>query len=158
MTQSHNHWIGLAISAAKEGLISQKGGPFGAVIVRKNTLIASAYNTVTTSNDPTAHAEINAIRGACQQLNTYDLSGCILYSSCEPCPMCLGAILWARLKAVYYCANRDDASSAGFDDCGFYEEFEKPQDERKLPCQQLSHPDRLAPFQYWQEIPDKKLY
>lgn len=158
MTPQHEYWIEKAIESAKKGLSTLQGGPFGAVIIKDSQLITSAFNTVTSSLDPTAHAEINAIRQACQLLNTYDLKGCILYSSCEPCPMCLGAILWARIDEVYYCAEREDAANAGFDDSCFYEEIQKSPPKRNLPMIKVDHPLKLTPFESWESLSNKKRY
>jgi tRNA(Arg) A34 adenosine deaminase TadA len=114
-------FLGLAIAEAVRGCQAGQGGPFGAVVVKDGAVIAKAANAVVANNDPTAHAEVQAIRAACATLGSFSLAGCDIYASCEPCPMCLGAILWARLRAVYYAATRGDAAVAGFDDAAFYE-------------------------------------
>jgi guanine deaminase len=134
------------------------GGPYGAVIVKDGRLIASSGNRVTQNLDPTAHAEIMAIRMACRELNDFQLKGCVLYTSCEPCPMCLGAIYWARLDKVYFACNRYDAAAADFDDSFIYDEISISPLERKIAMVQLSLPDALLPFQIWGEKSDKILY
>ena len=144
-----------AISLAEDNASSGNGGPFGAVIVKDGKVVAEGSNTVTVDNDPTAHAEVNAIRRACAVLGTFDLSGCELYTSCEPCPMCLAACYWAHISRVYYAAGRDDAAAAGFDDDMIYVEVAKPLDERKLPFIQLLPEEGLRPFLLWRSNPDK---
>ena len=134
------------------------GGPYGAVIVRDGVPVASSGNRVTQDLDPTAHAEIMAIRLACRQLNDFQLKGCVLYTRCEPCPMCLGAIYWARLDKVYYACNRDDAAAADFDDSFIYDEISVSPLERKIAMVQLSLPDVRLPFQAWSEKNDKIPY
>ncbi|MGZ8188652.1 MAG: nucleoside deaminase [Methylosarcina sp.] len=134
------------------------GGPYGAVIVKDGSLIASSGNRVTQNLDPTAHAEIMAIRLACRELNDFQLKGCILYTSCEPCPMCLGAIYWARLDKVYFACNRYDAAAADFDDSFIYDEISVSPLERKIAMMQLSLPDALLPFRIWAEKSDKIPY
>ena len=147
-----------AISLAEDNASSGNGGPFGAVIVKDGKVVAEGSNTVTVDNDPTAHAEVNAIRRACAVLGTFDLSGCELYTSCEPCPMCLAACYWAHISRVYYAAGRDDAAAAGFDDDMIYVEVAKPLDERKLPFIQLPPEEGLRPFLLWRSNPDKVRY
>ena len=147
-----------AISLAEDNASSGNGGPFGAVIVKDGKVVAEGSNTVTVDNDPTAHAEVNAIRRACAVLGTFDLSGCELYTSCEPCPMCLAACYWAHISRVYYAAGRDDAAAAGFDDDMIYVEVAKPLDERKLPFIQLLPDEGLRPFLLWRANPDKVRY
>lgn len=147
-----------AISLAEDNASSGNGGPFGAVIVKDGKVVAEGSNTVTVDNDPTAHAEVNAIRRACAVLGTFDLSGCELYTSCEPCPMCLAACYWAHISRVYYAAGRDDAAAAGFDDDMIYVEVAKPLDERKLPFIQLFPEEGLRPFLLWRSNPDKVRY
>ena len=145
--------IELAVENVKNG-----GGPFGAVVVKDGAIIASGANMVTATNDPTAHAEVVAIRRACEALGDFELTGCELYSSCEPCPMCLGAIYWARPARVYFAATGKDASAAGFDDSFIKEQFALPYDRQKIMLEQLSHPESLAPFQAWNEKTDKIEY
>lgn len=144
-------YMKIAISKAKENILNGKGGPFGAVIVKDGTLIAAAGNRVTSTNDPTAHAEIVAIREACRALETFDLTGCEIYASCEPCPMCLGAILWARLGKLYYAADRHDAANAGFDDAKFYEAILHAPSEREIPSEQLLQETANEVFTLWNE-------
>ena len=147
-----------AISLAEDNASSGNGGPFGAVIVKDGKVVAEGSNTVTVDNDPTAHAEVNAIRRACAVLGTFDLSGCELYTSCEPCPMCLAACYWAHISRVCYAAGRDDAAAAGFDDDMIYVEVAKPLGERKLPFIQLLPEEGLRPFLLWRSNPDKVRY
>jgi guanine deaminase len=140
-----------AITLARENIKSGKGGPFGAVVVKDNKIIASAMNEVTSSDDPTAHAEVVAIRRACKALNTYQLEGCEIYSSCEPCPMCLGAIYWARPDRVYYAGTRKDAAKSGFDDDFIYQEMELPPQDRKIPFINLMRNEANEVFKDWDE-------
>ena len=134
------------------------GGPFGAVIVRNGEIIARGENRVTVCNDPTAHAEVSAIREAAARLGTYDLSGCEIYSSCEPCPMCLGAIYWARLDRLYYAGTRADAANVGFDDAHIYEELPLDPSQRELPTESLLREEAQRVFEAWDEKADKKEY
>ena len=134
------------------------GGPFGAVIVRDGEIIARGENRVTVCNDPTAHAEVSAIREAAARLGTYDLSGCEIYSSCEPCPMCLGAIYWARLDKLYYAGTRADAANVGFDDAHIYEELPLDPSQRELPTQTLLREEAQRVFEAWAGKLDKKEY
>ena len=147
-----------AIRMAEENFLSGKGGPFGAVVVRDGKIIALAGNCVTSTNDPTAHAEVVAIREACKILETFDLSGCEIYSSCEPCPMCLGAIMWSRVDKLYYAADRNDACRAGFDDAFFYTELALPSDQRKLQPTQLLQEESVKVFDKWRDTADKIPY
>jgi tRNA(Arg) A34 adenosine deaminase TadA len=141
-----------------ESNMEDGGGPFGAIIVKDNEIIARAGNTVTSSNDPTAHAEINAIRKASQYLENFDLSGCILYSSCEPCPMCLGAIYWARLDGIYFAAGKEDAKDAGFDDSFIYREIKKPFDRRSIQTTQMIRDEAYEVLKKWKQKEDKIQY
>lgn len=134
------------------------GGPFGAVIVKDGRIIAGTSNSVTLDNDPTAHAEVNCIRKACKALGTFDLSGCDIYTSCEPCPMCLGAIYWAHLDRIFYANNRKDAAEIDFDDDFIYEEIAKPLDGRKTPVIPILRNEALAVFTAWKEKGDKIEY
>lgn len=134
------------------------GGPFGAVVVLKNKIIGRGWNQVTSRNDPTAHAEVSAIRQACKSLQNFDLTGAVIYTSCEPCPMCLAAIYWARIKTVYYANTRKDAAMILFDDDFLYQEISKPLKRRKLPLRQLLHKEALAVFKEWQLKEDKTSY
>nr|MDF9459259.1 nucleoside deaminase [Bacillus pumilus] len=155
---NHEDFLQRAIDLAVEGVNSGTGGPFGAVIVKDGQIIAEGSNNVTTTNDPTAHAEVTAIRKACQTLHTYQLEDCILYTSCEPCPMCLGAIYWARPKAVYFVAGHQDATTSGFDDSFIYEEINKDYESRNIPFYQLTLQKTLAPFEAWETYEQKKEY
>ena len=143
-TQFMRQAIQLAVENIKNG-----GGPFGAVIVKDGKVIATGVNRVTANNDPTAHAEVSAIRAACEALGTFSLEGCDIYSSCEPCPMCLGAIYWAHLDHLYYGANKHDAAVAGFDDQFIYEELDLPSGNRRLKTTSLLEEEAKAPFTLW---------
>ena len=134
------------------------GGPFGCVIVRDNKIIAEGSNIVTSSNDPTAHAEIVAIRDACQKLNTFNLSGSDLYSSCEPCPMCLSAIYWSHIDNIFYANTRNDAKEINFDDSFIYSEFSKKIEDRKIPIKQMLRDEALKAFELWNKKIDKIEY
>ena len=134
------------------------GGPFGAVVVRRGRIVGRGYNQVTATNDPTAHAEVVAIREACRKLKTFKLADCELYTSCEPCPMCLAAIYWARLKRVYFGNTRQDAARIQFDDEFLYREVALPLPQRSLPMKQLLHREALRAFVEWEAKPDKVLY
>ena len=147
-----------AIALSQENVHSGKGGPFGAIIVKEGKIIAQGQNQVTSTNDPTAHAEIVAIREACRILKTFQLFGCELYTSCEPCPMCLGAIYWARLDKVYYANTKVDAAQIGFDDQFIYEELKLPLTQRHLPMIQLMPKEASIAFQDWVEKTDKVEY
>ena len=147
-----------AIKTAEENFLSGNGGPFGAVVVRNGEIVAVAGNCVTSSNDPTAHAEVVAIREACKKLETFDLSGCEIFASCEPCPMCLGAILWARIGKLYYAADRNDAARAGFDDELFYRELSLSNDERMLKPTQMLQKEAVKVFDKWNDKTDKIPY
>jgi guanine deaminase len=147
-----------AIALAIENVLAGKGGPFAAVIVRDGAIIAEAANSVTTTNDPTAHGEVNAIRKACQAIGSFSLDGCEIYSSCEPCPMCLAAIYWARLGAIYFGSNQQDAAKIGFDDAFLYEEFRKTIQQRSLPAVQLLQDEAWAAFAAWQAAPTRVVY
>lgn len=138
--------------------IDKGGGPFGAVIVKDGKIIAQAANNVTNSNDPTAHAEVNAIRMAAKALNTFDLSGCDIYTSCEPCPMCLGAIYWSHLDHVYYANTKKDAQDIQFDDAFIYEEILRPMNKRHKPFIQMMRKEALEAFEKWQNKEDKIEY
>ncbi len=138
--------------------IDKGGGPFGAVIVKDGKVVATGANGVTLNNDPTAHAEVTAIRNACQKLNTFDLSGCEIYSSCEPCPMCLSAIYWARIDILYYGNTKQDAADIGFDDSFIYEELDLKPDERRLISRHVLGKEAIKAFQKWEEKSDKIEY
>jgi guanine deaminase len=147
-----------AIRLSLEKMEAGFGGPFGAVVVRQGEIIARGYNNVLSSNDPTAHAEVDAIRKACAALGTFQLSDCELYTSCEPCPMCLGAIYWARPKVVYYGNTKEDAAAIGFDDQFIYNEIQLPFAERSIPMIPLLRQEALQVFKAWEEKPDKAEY
>ncbi len=138
--------------------VNNKGGPFGAVIVKDRKIISKASNSVTLDNDPTAHAEINAIRAACSALKSFDLSGCIIYTSCEPCPMCLGAIYWARIDKIFYANSRTDAQKIGFDDSFIYDELKKTMSERSIPTIQIMQYEAVKAFEAWKQKTDKFEY
>ena len=153
-----NEFMQRAIALAIENVRSGRGGPFGAVIVKNGKIIAEGANGVTATNDPTAHAEITAIRAACLALKDFQLTGCDLYTSCEPCPMCLGAIYWARPARVYYAATANDAAAAGFDDSFIYEQLPLPFEQRKIPMKRLLREEAQAAFAAWKEKSDKVSY
>ena len=140
-----------AIRLSLENMRSGKGGPFGAVIVKDGKIIARGFNQVTSTNDPTAHAEVVAIREACRELNSFQLEGCEIYTSCEPCPMCLGAIYWARPAKMYYANTKIDAAKIGFDDQFIYEEIDLHLSQRQLPSEQLLNDEALVAFQEWED-------
>ena len=151
-------WMKRAVDAAQKGVIDRQGGPFGAAIVQGQTLIAIGHNQVTSQKDPTAHAEMVAIRQACHILDRFQLTGCDLYTTGEPCPMCLGAIYWARLDRVFYANTRLEAAAIGFDDQFIYEELNQPHLDRKIPFIHIPHPDAFALFRLWESLTDKILY
>jgi tRNA(Arg) A34 adenosine deaminase TadA len=153
-----NRFMREAIGLAKENLKLKNGGPFGAVVVKDGKIIGKGMNTVTSHNDPTAHAEINAIREACEYLGSFQLDGCEIYSSCEPCPMCLGAIYWARPAKLYFAAGREDASNAGFVDSFIYEELKLPVYDRKIPTEQIMKDEASGVFQQWIKLDSKVEY
>jgi len=147
-----------AIEQSRNGMQNNEGGPFGAIVVKNGKIVGVGNNRVTSSNDPTAHAEVTAIRDACKNLNTFQLDGCVLYTSCEPCPMCLGAIYWARPDKVYYANTREDAAHIGFDDDFIYNEINLPMNQRRIPFEQLGREEALKIFQQWSEKTDKQEY
>jgi len=147
-----------AIEVALENVMFNHGGPFGAVVVKDGKIIGTGRNVVTASNDPTAHAEVQAIRAACQYLNDFQLIDCEIYTSCEPCPMCIGAIYWARPKAVYYACTKEDAAKIGFDDQFIYEQLSLPIDQRNITMKQISPNQYELPFKTWEKSKDKKPY
>jgi tRNA(Arg) A34 adenosine deaminase TadA len=147
----HEKFMRMAIELSENSVTQSQGGPFGAVIVKDGELVAGSANMVVPNNDPTAHAEVSAIRLACQKLGTFDLSGCEIYTSCEPCPMCLGAIYWARLDKIYYANTKIDAADIGFDDKFIYDELELAMTERKLPIIQMMRNEALNAFRLWSE-------
>ncbi len=146
-----------AIQLSEENVLNG-GGPFAALIVKNGEIVAEGTNRVTADFDPTAHAEVNAIRAACKKLGTFNLEGYSVFTSCEPCPMCLGAIYWAHLSKIYYGNNRTDAAEIGFDDDFIYREIPLPLEKRSIPMEQLLHGDSIITFKKWAEKSDKKLY
>lgn len=147
-----------AIELATGNVLSGNGGPFGAVVVRDGVIVATGVNMVTAKNDPTAHAEVIAIRNACSALETFELQGCSLYSSCEPCPMCLTATLWARVTHLYFASTASDAANAGFDDLHFYDQVARPFDQRELPTQNLLRVEGAASFRAWHTFSARVAY
>lgn len=146
-----------AIRLSEEN-VANGGGPFGAVIARNGEIVATGVNRVTAKHDPTAHAEVSAIREACEKLGTFDLSGCEIYSSCEPCPMCLGAIYWAHIDRLYFGNDKTDAKEVGFDDSFIYDELALPRDRRKLPTEILLDNEAIKAFNMWRDKTDKVEY
>lgn len=157
ITDQDRSFMREAIRLANES-VRRGGGPFGAVIVKDGQIIAGSSNSVTIDNDPTAHAEVNTIREACRRLGTFDLTGCFIYTSCEPCPMCLGAIYWARISRIYYGNNRKDARDIDFADDFIYEELDKSLDERTVPIIPMLRDEALESFRLWSEKTDKTEY
>jgi guanine deaminase len=147
-----------AIELSRQNLTLMHGGPFGAVVVKDGRIVGQGRNQVILTNDPTAHAEITAIRDACKNLGSYSLEGCDIYSSCEPCPMCLGAVYWSRPARLFFACTRDDAELIGFDDKFFYREMDKPEPERSIPTVRLMRDKALAVFHEWNKIAGKPLY
>jgi tRNA(Arg) A34 adenosine deaminase TadA len=153
-----NLFMARAIQLSIDNVLSGRGGPFGAVVVKDGDVIAEGANQVTSSNDPTAHAEVLAIRGACRKLAVFDLEGCEIYSSCEPCPMCLGAIYWARISRIYFANSDEDASKIGFDDSLIYRELTQPHSQRKIPMIQIMREEALEAFRAWESKSNKIEY
>lgn len=151
-------FMGEAIRLARQMMLEGHGGPFGAVIVKDGVIVSRGYNKVTSTNDPTAHAEIVAIRRACRKLNTFRLEGCQLFSSCEPCPMCLAALYWAGIEKIYYGATRQDAADIDFADNYIYEELRKGRSERSLPMEGFMRGEALQVFADWQQFEGKIVY
>jgi guanine deaminase len=158
MSEFRDEWMRQAIALAVENVRAGLGGPFGALVVKDGQVIATGVNTVTASYDPTAHAEITAIRAACGQLSVHQLTGCELYCSCEPCPMCLGAIYWARPRAYYFACTRESAAEAGFDDAFIYGELHLSPAERSIPGHCLTIGKSTAPFVEWAQSVQKIRY
>ena len=158
MTDSQKNFMRQAIQLAKDGMLSGAGGPFGCVIVKDGKIVGQGSNRVLTTQDPTAHAEVVAIRDACKNLNHFQLEGCELYASCEPCPMCLGAIYWARPDRVFFACTKEDAAAIGFDDELIYREIEIKPSKRKIPMENLLREESLEAFELWKEKGDKALY
>lgn len=147
-----------AIRLSIEKMEGNEGGPFGAVIVRNGEIVGRGWNRVTSTNDPTAHAEVVAIRDACSNLKSFSLAGCEIYSSCEPCPLCLAAIYWSRLNGIYFAATCDDAASAGFDDRNFYRELGKPAGDRSIPMEQALRDEACVALKAWMKKEDRIRY
>lgn len=154
----HTKFMQEAIELSRNGMKNNEGGPFGAIVVKGDQIVGRGNNRVTSSNDPTAHAEVVAIRDACKNLNTFQLDDCVMYTSCEPCPMCLGAIYWARPSKVYYANTKKDAASIGFDDDFIYQEIQIPLEERQIPFEQISAEEAWKVFEEWQNKTDKTEY
>ncbi len=154
----HQSLLERAIELSHEGLRRRAGGPFGALLARNGEIVSEGWNCVTSVADPTAHAEVVAIRAACKALGTHDLSGCVLYSSCEPCPMCLAASYWARVDHIYYANTREDAARIGFDDRFFYEELARGPEARRVPSTRLQIDEAFAPMQVWWDDAERTPY
>ena len=157
-TAQQNSFMREAIRLSEENVRSSNGGPFGVVIVKDGVIISTGVNEVTRHNDPTAHAEINAIRAACRVLGTFSLEGCEIYSSCEPCPMCLGAIYWARPSALFFANTQQDAAAIQFDDQFIYQEIARSHADRRLPTYQMLRDEALQAFQLWKDDETKLAY
>jgi guanine deaminase len=158
VNDERERYLRLALEEGVRGARAGRGGPFGAAVVHGDRVLAAACNEVTSRNDPTAHAEVQAIRAACQALGSFQLEGGDVYASCEPCPMCLGALYWARPRAVYFAATRQDAAAAGFDDADLYEEIAKPPSARQLRVERLAIDGALRPFDAWRGLPGRVRY
>ena len=158
MTEQDEKFMRRAVELAQRGMENGAGGPFGCVIVKNNEIVGEGCNRVTSTNDPTAHAEIVAIRAACQNLNSFQLENCTIYTSCEPCPMCLGAIYWSRPSKVFYAATREDAANIGFDDEFIYREIEKNLEHRQMKLVNLMRDEGLKVFQSWTSKTHKTEY
>lgn len=156
--KTHEKFMRVAFEYSERNVLESLGGPFGAVVVKDGEIVAASGNMVTAKKDPTAHAEVSAIRLACEKLNTFDLKGCIIYTSCEPCPMCLSAIYWARLDKVFYANTKVDAAKIGFDDKFIYDELDKEMHERSLPIVQMLRDEGLQAFNLWNQSPMKIVY
>lgn len=154
----HNSFMARAIELALENIHAGRGGPFAALVVKDGKIIAEGMNRVTSTNDPTAHAEVVAIREACKKLGLFELTGCEIYTSCEPCPMCLGAIYWARPARIYFGCTAADASKAGFDDSLIYEEIARAHGQRKIPMTSMMREEALEAFRAWEKKQDKINY
>lgn len=158
ITETDREFIKRAIELSKKGMDNNAGGPFGAIVVKDGKIISEGFNKVTSSNDPTAHAEVVAIREACEKLNSFQLEDCVIYTSCEPCPMCLGAIYWARLKAVYYACTKEDAAEIGFDDQFIYEEIETAIGKRSIKFINLNREEGQEVFKNWEAKEERTDY
>jgi tRNA(Arg) A34 adenosine deaminase TadA len=157
-SKEHKKFMRMAIKLSEQNVTKALGGPFGAVVVKSGKLISKSANRVTTTLDPTAHAEVSAIRKACKKLKTFDLSGCVIYTSCEPCPMCLSAIYWSRIDNIYFANTKSDAQQIGFDDQFIYDEIALPLDTRKLKSDQILRDEAGAAFRLWNESAMKITY
>lgn len=155
---AHERFMRRAIELSRQEMNAGEGGPFAAVVVKDGRIIGEGWNRVTSSNDPTAHAEVSAIREACSRLATFSLDGAVLYTSCEPCPMCLAAIYWARIGKVYYANTTTDAASIGFDDGDIYRQISLSYDQRDIPAERLLGDEAFAVFREWEAKPDKVMY
>ncbi len=155
---SHEKFMRMAIALSEQNVEQGLGGPFGAVVVKDGKVVAQSANRVVPDNDPTAHAEVAAIRLACKALNTFDLSGCVIYASCEPCPMCLGAIYWAHIGKIYYANTKQDAARIGFDDAFIYQELDCKMEDRKVKCEQLLHNEAIEIFNTWSNSENRDDY
>jgi guanine deaminase len=158
MENKHHEWMEEAIALSRRNIRNNKGGPFGAIIVHQNRILSRGTNLVTSSKDPTAHAEIVAIRKACRLKKSFSLEGCDIYTSCEPCPMCLSAIYWARVRRIYYANSRSDAARIGFDDKFIYDEISRPLPKRKIASVQLMRREALSAFQEWMKKENRIRY
>ncbi len=158
MSEKDRELMARAIEIAKRGVESNAGGPFGAVVAHEGVIIGEGWNSVTSTNDPTSHAEINAIRAACESIGSFQLTDCVLYTSCEPCPMCLGAIYWARPSRVYFACNREDAAKIGFDDQFIYDEIGLDINARRIETRSLMRDEAIEVFKLWDEKEDKVPY
>ncbi len=158
MTEHNEKFMLRAIELARKGMENSAGGPFGCVVVKEGEIVGEGSNLVTSTNDPTAHAEVVAIRNACQNLNNFQLEGCEIYTSCEPCPMCLGAIYWARPAKMFFACTREDAAQVGFDDQFIYEEIEKPINARKIESINFLREESVKVFENWANKTDKVEY
>lgn len=158
ITPQEKKFLERAIELSRHGMSQSQGGPFGCVVVKDGEIVGEGYNSVTSTNDPTAHAEVMAIRDACKRLNTYQLSDCDIYTSCEPCPMCLGAIYWARPRRVIYANTKEDAAAIEFDDHFIYEEINAKMNDRRIPFVHFPHPMAMDVFMEWKQWEGKQKY
>jgi guanine deaminase len=157
-SSTHEAFLRRAVALSLQSVENGDGGPFGAVIVKDGKIVGEGRNRVVADNDPTAHAEVLAIRAVCQALSVFHLEGCVLYTSCEPCPMCLAAAYWARIERIYYANTRDDAASIGFCDADLYCELERPGEQRRLPTEHVPLPEALEPLRLWRADPNRVPY
>jgi len=158
MTEQDMYFMRQAIALSIKGVAENEGGPFGAIVVQNNVIVGIGNNQVTSTNDPTAHAEVVAIRDACKNLDSFQLEDCTIYTSCEPCPMCLGAIYWARPKRIVYACTKKDAAKYDFDDAFIYKELKTPITKRKIPTEQLLRKEALVAFKEWKKKENKTAY